>query len=124
MVGEILDEGEDLLVSGKCPRISIFSSAAESERVVQEAHDLPREVRTERSVEAAVDDFSIRVEPERIGLHSLIVNPGPTDPITLLEDDDSVALSQELASCYQPCDPGSDDGDVARSGHGGGGLAG
>lgn len=66
------------------------------QRVVPEAHNLPRKVGTEGPAEAATDDPARGLRAEVVGGGIGGVDPGAADAAAALEDDDVVALTAEL----------------------------
>ena len=87
------------------------------ERVIEETHERPGKVGAERVVDAAVDDFSGRVEAERVGFCFWVVHPRASHAAVLLENDDVVALALKLTCRDEARDAGSYDRNFHRTRH-------
>lgn len=87
------------------------------ERVVEEAHELPREVGAEGTVEARVHHLPVRVQAHRVGVGSRIVAPCSSEVVAFLEYDDVEALAAEGARGGEASHASADDCDSERVGH-------
>lgn len=110
---EILQIPQNLSVTGEPSRIPPFLLPL-LERVISETHALPRQIGSERIVEARVDNAPLGVQTYRIRFNLRSVHPRASNLVSSLENHHPVPLSSELACRHKTGGAGTDHCHVAR----------
>lgn len=110
---EILQIHQNLSVTREPSRIPPFLFPL-LEWVISETHALPRQIGSERIVEARVDNAPLRVQTYRIWFHLRSVHPRASYFVSSLENYHPVPLASELARRHKTGGAGTDHCHVAR----------